>query len=126
MGLIDLADRFTRALQDQATVEAKLPAATRHLTVEGVRGWLYPVTTEAGDAFKLFLFFDGASYQVKVVEPDLEGRYDPHASHLMPDGRICLSDDRGGGVPSLETAYARSVVWCTWFGAFRRDEHFPL
>ena len=126
MTLASFADRLTRELRDRALVEAKLPASTRHVTVSGVRGWLYPITTELGDAFRLFLWFDGAGYQVKVVAPELDGRFDPHACHLLPDGRICLSDEEGRGRPSLEDAYARSVVWCNGFSVFLRDAQFPF
>ena len=29
------------------------------------------------------------------------------------------------GADSLETAYARSVVWCNGFSVFLREERFP-
>jgi hypothetical protein len=125
MDLARLADGLTRLLRDKAEVEGKLPASTRYLTVDGVRGWLYPVTTELGDAFRLFLYFDGAGYQVKVVEPDVENRFDPHASHLFPDGRICLSEVAGAGAATLEAAYARSVLWCNGMSVFLREDRFP-
>ncbi len=125
MGLASFADGFTRVLQDKAQAEGILPAGTRYLKVDGVRGWLYLIATELGDAFRLFLYFDGGGYQVKVVEPEVEGRYDPHASHVLPDGRICLSDDTGAGATTLGAAYARSVVWCNGFSVFVRDAHFP-
>ncbi|WP_242392364.1 hypothetical protein [Anaeromyxobacter oryzisoli] len=125
MGLASFLDGFTRVLRDKARAEGALPASARHLTVDGVRGWLFPVTTELGDAFRLFLYFDGAAYQVKVVEPEVEGRFDPHACHLLPDARICLSAEAGAGMESLQAAYARSVVWCNGFSVYLRDEHFP-
>ncbi len=125
MGLASFADGFTRALQDRAQAEGILPSATRYLKVEGVRGWLYQVSSELGDAFRLFLYFDGGGYQVRVVEPEVEGRYDPHAAHVFPDGRICLTDGDGGGAATIEAAYARSVVWCNGFSVFLRDAHFP-
>ncbi len=125
MGLASFADGFTRVLRDKAQAEGILPPATRYLKVDGVRGWLYHVSSELGDAFRLFLYFDGGGYQVRVVEPEVEGRHDPHASHVFPDGRICLSDDDGAGASTMEAAYARSVVWCNGFSVFLRDEHFP-
>lgn len=125
MGLASFIDGFTRVLRDKAEAEGRLPASTRYVKVEGMRGWLYPVATELGDAFQLFLYFDGSGYQVKVVAPGLEGRFDPHVCHLLPDGRICLTDEVGGGMASLEAAYARSVIWCNGFSIFLRDAHFP-
>ncbi len=125
MGLARFIDGFTRLPRDKAQAEGILPGATRYLEVDGVGGWLYRISSELGDAFRLFLYFDGAGYQVKVVEPEVEGRFDPHASHVLPDGRICLSDEAGGGATSLEAAYARSVVWCNGFSVFLRDAQFP-
>ncbi len=126
MGLASFADGLARVLRDKAQVEGKLPASTRYLEVDGVRGWLYAVSTELGDAFRLFVYFDGAGYQVKVVEPQVERRFDPHVSHLHADGRICLSEEPGRGMASLEAAYARSVLWCNGFSVFLRDAHFPF
>ncbi len=116
----------TRLLRDQAVVEGSLPAATRYLVVDGVRGWLYPIRTELGDGFQLFVYFDGGAYQVKVVEPEVERHHDPHACHLLPDGRICLGELAGGGMPTLVEAYARSVVWCNGFSVFIRTSRFPF
>jgi hypothetical protein len=118
--------RFSRSLRDGATVEGKLPAATRALEVDGVRGWLYSVSSALGDAFELFAFFDGSGYQVKVVRPDLEGHPDPHGCHVFGDGRICLGDAADGGMPTLEAAYAKSVVWCSGYSAYARTGRFPF
>src|SRR6266511_5440115 len=126
MGLASFADGFSRVLRDKAQVEGMLPASTRYVEVDGVRGWLYPVSSELGDAFRLFVYFDGAGYQVRVVEPEVEGRFDPHACHVHPDGRICLSNEAGRGLASLQAAYARSVLWCNGFSVFLRDAQFPF
>ena len=116
----------TRLLRDQAAVDCSLPGATRDLVVDGVRGWLYPIDSEiGGDHFVLFVYFDGSAYQVKVVEPDVGG-HDPHACHLFPDGRICLGEHAGGGMPRLADAYSRSVVWCTGFSVYLRTSKFPF
>src|SRR5512141_2544554 len=116
----------TRLLRDQATVEVNLPAATRHLVVDGIRGWLYPITSEAGEEFLLFTWFDGGAYQVKVVEPAVELRPDPHACHLFPGARICLGAHPSGGMPTLAEAYSKSVVWCNGYGVYLRTGRFPF
>lgn len=118
--------RSTRRLRDQAVVEASLPASTRAVVADGVSGWLYPVRSELGDGYQLFAYFDGGAYQVKVVAPLVEDRYAPHECHLFRDGRVCLGEHAGGGVPSLEEAYARSVVWCNGFSVYVRSGRFPL
>jgi hypothetical protein len=117
---------FTRVLRDQAVVEGKLPAETRYVSVDGARGWLYPVESELGDRYELFLYFDGSAYQVKVVSPDVEEGLSPHDCHLFPDGRVCLGDHAGGGMPTLEEAYARSVVWCNGFSVYLQRGRFPF
>ncbi len=116
----------TRLLRDQAVVEVNLPAATRRLDVDGVRGWLYPITSQSGDAYLLFVYFDGAAYQVKVVEPALEDRPDPHACHLFPGARICLGTHPSGGLPTLAEAYSRSVMWCNGYSVYQRTGMFPF
>jgi hypothetical protein len=122
----DFTPASTRLLRDQATVEVSLPSATRHLVVDGVRGWLYPITSESGDAFLLFAWFDGSAYQVKVVEPAVEERTDPHACHLFPGARICLGEHPSGGMPTLAEAFSRSVVWCNGYGVYLRTGKFPF
>ncbi|GAO03165.1 hypothetical protein PSR1_02048 [Anaeromyxobacter sp. PSR-1] len=126
MGLACFVDGFGRVLRDRARAEGSLPSSTRYLTVEGVGGWLFPIVSELGDPYQLFLWFDGGGYQVKLVEPQVLGRFDPHACHVFPDGRLCLSSDPGGGMPSLEDAYARSVLWCNGFSVFAREGRFPF
>ncbi len=96
------------------------------MTAEGTTGWLYPVMSEQGDRFRLFLWFDGAAYQVKVVEPVLESLADPHACHVLPEARLCLGGDPGGGMPTLEGAYGRSVLWASGYAAWRRTGRFPF
>ncbi len=126
MRLANLGSGFTRDLRDRAIVEAKLPGSTRHVVADGVRGWIYGVATELGDRYELFVWFDGGAYQVRVVSPDVEGRCGLHACHLFPDGRICLGDDVTGGMPTLEEAYAKSVVWANGFSLYLRTSTFPF
>lgn len=125
MGLASFADGIARVLRDKSLAEAKLPASTRYVNARGVRGWLYPVTSALGDPYRLFLWFDGAAYQVRLLEPEVDARFDPHACHLLRDGRLCLSAVPGAGAESLEAAYARSVLWCNGFSVFLREERFP-
>jgi hypothetical protein len=112
-------------LRDRAAVELALPAATREVKVAGSRGFLFPVTSEAGDAYQLFLWFDGSGYQVKVVSPEVEG-CDPHVCHLFPGARLCLGSGAGGGQPTLEGAYAKAVLWANGFSVWRRTGTFPF
>ncbi len=117
--------RSTRELRDKAAAEGCLPAAARFLAVDGVRGWLYPVASEHGDRYQLFLYFDGGAYQVKVVSPGFEGRVDHHACHLFPSGLICFGPSASGGMPTLEAAFAKSVLWANGFSVYQRTGKFP-
>lgn len=113
-----------RLARDQEIVARTFPPNTRCLTVDGVTGWLYSIVNEYGEPYTLFAYHDGSLYQVKVVFPEVEGRYDPHHGHLFPNGCICFGSV--GGLDSLEHAYAKSVVWATGFTAFRNIGAFPL
>ena len=106
-------------------VDAQLPAATRAAKAAGVRGWAYPVRSRLGDAYRLFVWFDGGAYQVTLLEP-APGAHPGHACHLFADGRLCLGQEEGGGAPSLEAAYARSVVWANGYSVYLREGAFPF
>ena len=124
--LLRLGRSVVRDSQDRLAAEVSLPATARRVTVEGTSGWLYPLVAEQGDRFHMFLWFDGAAYQVKVVEPAVERVVDPHACHLFPDARLCLGSDAGGGMPTLEGAFARSALWASGYAAWRRTGRFPF
>ncbi len=109
---------MTRSGRDRTYAAGHMPRATRELTVEGTRGWLYPVTTTGGDLYQLFAWFDGSVYQVRVIRPDLWNRLDLHASHLFRDARICFGPG-GGGTRSLPEAFALSVAWANGFSAYQ-------
>ncbi|BDG02954.1 hypothetical protein [Anaeromyxobacter oryzae] len=121
-----LGERIARTSREGLEAEGCLPGAARHVSVQGTSGWLYPVVTEQGDPYQLFLWFDGGAYQVAVVSPEIDPGADPEACHLFPGARLCLGNDHGGGMPTLEGAYARSVLWANGFSAWRRTGRFPF
>jgi hypothetical protein len=111
--------------RERAVASAKLPPDTRLLEVDGIWGWLYSFRDELGDRYTMFAYHDGSQYQVKVVEPEVEGRFSPHSGHLFGDGRICLSATLTG-LATLELAYAKSVLWANGFSIFLRTGKFPF
>ena len=117
---------LTRAGRDRAVAAERLPHGARELRVEGIPGWLYALTSAHGDRYELFLWFDGSAYQVRVVTPDVWGRTDLHAAHLFADGRICFGPWEGGGMSTLEGAFARSAAWASGFSAYRRGGRFAV
>jgi hypothetical protein len=121
-----LGERLARTSREGSEAEGCLPGAARRVSVQGASGWLYPVRSEHGDDFWLFLWFDGAVYQVKVVSPEIDRGGDPEACHLYPGARLCLGAEHHGGMPTLEGAFARSVVWANGFSAWRRTGRFPF
>ncbi|GEJ56045.1 hypothetical protein AMYX_07860 [Anaeromyxobacter diazotrophicus] len=62
---------------------------------------------------------------MKVLQPALDVER-PHACHLFPGGRICLGAEQSGGAPTLESAYARSVVWANGYSVYQREGAFPF
>lgn len=118
----------SRLGKDRKTVSKKLPANTKEIkTSEGVTGWFYQFRCQLGKVYELFLWFDGAYYQVKLVTPRLEDHWkSPHTGHLYSSGKICLGDDFNNGMPSLEAAYAKSVVWATGMSVALKTGTFPF
>ena len=110
--------------QNRLVVVQKLPSNTQELTHDGVTGWLYQITSELGDNYTMFTHHDGSLYQVLVVFPEVAGKYGQHDAHLFNDGRICFGDE--GGLPTLEQAYAKSILWATGFSSYLRTGMFPF
>jgi hypothetical protein len=110
------ADAEQRLARDAQIVARRLPANAEFARVQGTPGWFYSFENEFGDRYEMFIYFFGSNYQVKVIEPEVEGRYTPHDGHLYEDGRICFGT--GGGMPTLESAYAKSVLWANGFSAY--------
>jgi hypothetical protein len=121
-----LGDALARENRDRLAAEMCLPSRAKRVTAEGTTGWLYAVTSEQGDPYTLFLWFDGAAYQVKVVSPDLDPLANHHACHFFPGARLCLGGDPGGGMPTLEGAFSRSVLWANGYSHWRRTGRFPF
>lgn len=121
-----LGDRIARESRERFEAEGCLPGSARRISVQGTTGWLYPVTTEQGDSYQLFLWFDGSAYQVKIASPEVSPGADAEACHVFPDGQLCLGAEHDGGMPTLEGAFSRSVLWATGFSAWRRTGRFPF
>ncbi len=109
---------------DRQIVAQKLPNNTQELSVSGVTGWTYSITSELGDQYTMFAYSDGSLYQVMVLFPAVAGKFDVHDAHLFSDGRICFGD--AGGLPTLEQAFAKSVLWATGFSSYLRTNLFPF
>lgn len=119
-----------RLAEDRTIARRKMPTNTVEITTaEGVTGFLYSVASELRDTYKMFAYFDGAFYQVKVLEPALEERWhSPHTGHLWKDGRICFGQAFGSGMPTLEDAFAKSCLWANGMSVALRDPNnkFPF
>jgi len=118
----------SRLSQDRKTARTKMPANTREIkTNEGVTGWLYGFRCELGRAFQMFAYFDGSNYQVKVVSPEIEAHWkDAHTGHIYANGNICFGGRFDNGRPTLEEAYAKSVLWATGISIAMETGSFPF
>ena len=118
----------SRLSADRKTVGTKFPAGTREIkTNEGVTGWLYGFHCELGRAFQMFAYFDGSNYQVKVVSPEIETYWNnAHTGHIFSNGNICFGGGFGNGRPTLEEAYAKSVLWATGISIAMETGKFPF
>lgn len=111
-------------MQDRQVVAHKLPANAQEMQISGVTGWVYEITSEVGDTYTMFIFNDGSLYQVMVLFPEVAGQYSPSEGHLFSNGCICLNEEHG--YPTLEKAYAKSVLWATGFSFYVRTGQFPF
>ena len=118
----------SRLGEDRQTVSEKLPDNTREIkTAEGITGWVFTFKCQMGNLYQLFLWFDGAYYQTKLVSPQLEDKWkSPHTGHLYSSGKLCLGNDYQNGMPSLEAAYAKSVLWATGMSVALKTGTFPF
>jgi hypothetical protein len=115
--------------EDRRTVSAFLPSNTSEITTsEGIRGWIYEITCEFRQKYKMFTYYDGAFYQVHVISPKLEDYWkSPHTGHIFVDGRICFGSDFGNGQPTLKEAFAKSVLWANGISIARQGNvPFPF
>lgn len=114
---------------DRAIVSQFLPENTVPFrTDEGVQGYVYTIKTELLDEFTLFAFFDGANYQVQVIAPAVEARFNnPHDGHIFgKTGLICFGQAYGSGMPTLREAFAKSVLWANGMSVAIHTGHFPF
>ncbi|WP_442596421.1 hypothetical protein [Neobacillus sp. D3-1R] len=117
----------SRLEYERKIVQDKFPKNTRMIEVDGIRGWYYSFRDEFEQHYEMYAYFDGNAYQVKVVHPEVEGKYNSvHECHLYRDGRICFGNQYAGGLPSLEIAFAKSVLWANGFTAFEHTKKYPF
>lgn len=117
----------SRLERDQEIARRKLPANTRFLSDSGIQGWAYSFNSEIADRnYVMFAYFDGSNYQVKLISPEIEGKFNGHDVHLYTDGRLCLSDSKDSGQPTLEEAYSKSVLWANGMDVHLAGYAFPF
>jgi hypothetical protein len=113
-------------------VATKLPASTLPLAYGGAHGWTYQIVpsfpgAQGPERFVFFLCHDGDGYQVYCLQPALEDHWcSPHTGHIYHDGRLCLGARFNGGAPTIESAYAKSVVWAEGIQVARHTGQFPF
>jgi hypothetical protein len=113
-----------RLVQEQNVVSDKFPPGTRMVETGGVVGWMYKVESEFGDPYTLFAFWNGSQYRVKMVLPEPESFDVPHVSHYFENGDICLVP--GIGLPTMEAAYAKSILFINAWSVLQRTGEFAF
>lgn len=111
---------------DHRYARTHMPRNTTFIDQPNARGWSYSFTSQMGTLYTLFAYYDGRNYQVKLIEPQLEGKVGVHEGHLYRDGRLCLSENNSSGQPSLEEAYSKSVLWATGMDVVLQGYTFPF
>lgn len=117
----------TRLEHERRVVGEKLPRSASHVQVDGVSGWFYSFESELADEYTMFVYWEYATglYKVKLVFPEVEmSNLDPHRQHLFSDGNICLAT--AVGLPTLEQAYAKSVLFANAWSFHERGYGFPF
>lgn len=119
---------YYRVSNEQRFVNSNMPSNTYRVDEDGIEGWMYEINT--GDpyyeSYTMFLYYDSGYYYVKLVDPPYAGKYGVISCHLFSDGTLCLSSNSHGGYPSMEQAYAKSVLWAKGFSQFLRTGTFPF
>jgi len=128
---IDTETPFAARIEsERLVVSNKFPRGTQRLVVTGVDGWLYDVKCESGNKYTFFTYYDDIDgyYKTKVVEPFVEKKWrNMHTGHIYTNTvRLCLSTDYNGGAPTLETAFARTVLWANGFSLLQKTGTFPF
>ena len=115
-----------REVADAAWAAKHMPRSTQFIDHPDARGWCYSFRSQMGRQYTMFAYFDGRNYQVKLIEPRLEGLIGVHTGHLFANGKLCLSQAGGSGQPTLEEAYSKSVLWATGMDVVMAGYPFPF
>ena len=118
----------SRLVEETNYARSHMPRNTRKfVTDEGVTGWVYEFDSEFKDNYCMFAYFDGSYYQVLVIQPKVEGKWNSaHTGHIFSDGRICFGSNYNSGMPTLKDAYAKSVLWANGLSVATRTDFFPF
>ena len=117
--------RQARTDRDRAVAKLYLPPSTSEGTVDGVVYWTFQIRCQLGRPYTLTAYFDGREYQVRVLEPDVVGKFSVVDGHVNKDGRLCLSPPNNGA-ESLAEAFSRSTIWATGFSIMQETGKFPF
>ncbi len=124
-------------LEERRTASRQLPQGTLHTSqiphwpASQPDGWIVRTTVDTGDCFEYLLYWSPLhdQYRASLISPAIERfvgtAVTAHDLHLYPDGTMCITDRIGS--PTLESAYARAVLWCTGVAwSIRNEQPFPF
>jgi hypothetical protein len=103
-----------------------LPENTRSFIHTGVQGWVYDIQNDLSDWYRMFLYFNPRTslYYVRMVDPAVPERVDPHVAHYFHTGDLCLTKDVG--TRTLRDAYTRSVAFSIGWSYWQRYHVWPF
>lgn len=117
-----------RMRTNQAVVETRFPRGSRQILVEGIDHVFYEFDNDFGHHYSMAAYFhaETALYRVKMLDPDpfIGGGDYGHPTHRFADGDLCLA--RSIGVPTLEAAYAKSVLFSLGWSSYQATGEFAF
>lgn len=127
MSRIETDTFYARDLALEARTAAKMPTSIK-VSDGTYEGYHYKLTNAFHDTYELFIYYHSSYrvYRVALISPRLGGEVNAHGCHLWPDGTICLTRKNGSGYPSMEEAYAKSVLWTLGASLFQRGYGFQF
>lgn len=101
-----MTDRMNK---DRQFIADNFPRNTQEIESNGVKGWLYTLTNESNDEFKMFVYYDDNRYQVVVVLPEDAVKYSLEDIYISDDNHIVHESENG--FSNLEEAFEISKRW---------------
>ena len=127
-------DKFAmgKVADDFHQIRRKLPSTARLARVDEQEGLFFSFTDEFNNLFEFWLSYENGYYYSQVVFPVLtpesvSGSVHQHHIFFNSQNKLCLGYSfKEFGVPHLEDAYTKSVLWANGFSVYQLTGTFPF